>query len=82
MEAPDLIKLEPNPNIEEFKPGDTVRVSARVDRGQQNENPGIRRGRNTQQGKRPRSLFHRPQGNPTRLALSEPSCGTPRTWRA
>ncbi len=33
MEAPDLIKLEPNPNIEEFKPGDTVRVSARVTEG-------------------------------------------------
>ena len=33
MEAPNLISLEPNPNIEEFSPGDTVRVSARVTEG-------------------------------------------------
>lgn len=33
MEAPNLISLEPNPNIEEFRPGDTVRVSARVTEG-------------------------------------------------
>ena len=30
MEAPNLIPLERNPNIEEFRSGDTVRVSARV----------------------------------------------------
>ena len=33
MEAPDLIPLEPNPNIEQFQAGDTVRVSARVTEG-------------------------------------------------
>ncbi len=33
MEAPNLISLDPNPNIEEFRPGDTVRVSARVTEG-------------------------------------------------
>ena len=34
MEAYQLIELEPNPNIEEFRPGDTVRVSIRVTEGE------------------------------------------------
>lgn len=34
MEASQLISLEPNPNIEEFQPGDTVRVGIRVTEGQ------------------------------------------------
>ena len=33
MEASELIKLKPNPKIEEFSPGDTVRVSIRVTEG-------------------------------------------------
>ena len=33
MEAYELIELVPNPNIEEFQPGDTVRVSVRVTEG-------------------------------------------------
>jgi large subunit ribosomal protein L19 len=34
MEAADLVKLEPNPKIETFTPGDTVRVGIRVTEGQ------------------------------------------------
>ena len=34
MEAYQLIQLEPNPNIEEFQPGDTVRVEIRVTEGE------------------------------------------------
>ena len=34
MEAYELITLEPNPAIEEFRPGDTVRVSIRVTEGE------------------------------------------------
>ena len=34
MEAYELIKLEANPAIEEFQPGDTVRVSIRVTEGE------------------------------------------------
>ena len=33
MEAHELIKLEPNENIEEFQPGDTIRVGIRVVEG-------------------------------------------------
>ena len=33
MEAYELIQLEPNPNIEEFRPGDTVRVDIKVTEG-------------------------------------------------
>lgn len=33
MEAYELIELEPNPNIEEFQPGDTVRVDIKVTEG-------------------------------------------------
>ncbi len=33
MEAHELVELQPNPNIEEFQPGDTVRVSVRVREG-------------------------------------------------
>ena len=33
MDAHDLIALEPNPNIDDFNPGDTVRVSIRVSEG-------------------------------------------------
>ena len=33
MEAQQLIKVEPNPRVEEFGPGDTVRVSVRVTEG-------------------------------------------------
>ena len=33
MEAYELIQLEPNPNIEEFQPGDTVRVDIKVTEG-------------------------------------------------
>ena len=34
MEAADLVKLEPNPRVETFTPGDTVRVGIRVTEGQ------------------------------------------------
>ena len=34
MEAHELIQLEANPNIEEFQPGDTVRVEIRVTEGE------------------------------------------------
>ncbi len=34
MEAYELVKLTPNENIEEFQPGDTVRVGIRVTEGQ------------------------------------------------
>ena len=34
MEAHELVQLEPNPNIEEFQPGDTVRVEIRVTEGE------------------------------------------------
>ena len=34
MEAHQLVHLEPNPNIEEFQPGDTVRVEIRVTEGE------------------------------------------------
>jgi len=34
MEASEYIALEPNPEIEEFRPGDTVRVGIRVTEGQ------------------------------------------------
>ncbi len=33
MEAYELIQLEPNPNIEEFQAGDTVRVDIKVTEG-------------------------------------------------
>ena len=33
MEAYELITLEPNPNIEEFQAGDTVRVNIKVTEG-------------------------------------------------
>ncbi len=33
MEAYELIQLEPNPNIEEFQAGDTVRVNIKVTEG-------------------------------------------------
>ena len=33
MEAHELIKLEPNEDIEEFQPGDTVRVGIKVVEG-------------------------------------------------
>lgn len=33
MEAYELIPLEPNPNIEEFQSGDTVRVNIKVTEG-------------------------------------------------
>lgn len=33
MEAHDLINVTPNPAIEEFRPGDTVRVSIKVTEG-------------------------------------------------
>ena len=34
MEAHELVELEPNPEIEPFRPGDTVRVGTRVTEGQ------------------------------------------------
>lgn len=34
MEAHQLVQLKPNPNIEEFQPGDTVRVDIRVTEGE------------------------------------------------
>ena len=34
MEAYELVKLEPNPAIEDFQPGDTVRVSIKVTEGE------------------------------------------------
>lgn len=34
MEAYELIQLEPNPNIEEFQAGDTVRVNIKVTEGE------------------------------------------------
>ena len=33
MDAHDLIAIEPNPRIQEFRPGDTVRVSIKVIEG-------------------------------------------------
>ena len=33
MEAHELIDLKPNPEIDDFRPGDTVRVSSRVTEG-------------------------------------------------
>ena len=33
MDAQELIVIEPNPNVEEFRPGDTVKVSTRVTEG-------------------------------------------------
>ena len=34
MEASEYVVFEPNPEIEEFRPGDTVRVGIRVTEGQ------------------------------------------------
>ena len=34
MDAHHLVAVEPNPNVEEFNPGDTVRVSIRVTEGE------------------------------------------------
>ena len=34
MEAQSLIPVTPNPNVQEFRPGDTVRVSFRVKEGE------------------------------------------------
>ena len=34
MDAHHLIAIEPNPRVEEFRPGDTVRVSIRVTEGE------------------------------------------------
>ena len=34
MEAHDLISIEPNPRVEEFQPGDTVKVSTKVTEGE------------------------------------------------
>ena len=34
MDAHDLVAIEPNPEIDEFQPGDTVRVSIRVKEGE------------------------------------------------
>ena len=33
MDAHQLVEVEPNPKIQEFRPGDTVRVSIRVKEG-------------------------------------------------
>lgn len=33
MEAHELVALEPNPKVEDFQPGDTVKVSTRVKEG-------------------------------------------------
>ena len=33
MDAHHLVAVEPNPNVQDFKPGDTVRVSIRVTEG-------------------------------------------------
>ena len=33
MDAHDLIKIEPNPDVQDFRPGDTVRVSTQVFEG-------------------------------------------------
>ena len=33
MNARDVVALEPNPQIEEFKPGDTVKVNVRIREG-------------------------------------------------
>ena len=33
MDAHDLIEIEPNPNVDDFRPGDTVRVGTRVKEG-------------------------------------------------
>ena len=33
MDAHDLVAIEPNPNIEDFRTGDTVKVSVRVREG-------------------------------------------------
>ena len=33
MDAHDLIAIEPNPKVEEFRPGDTVKVSTKVKEG-------------------------------------------------
>ena len=33
MEAPDLVAIEPNPRVEDFRPGDTVKVSIKVKEG-------------------------------------------------
>ena len=33
MEAKDLVTIEPNPRVEEFSPGDTVRVGLRITEG-------------------------------------------------
>ena len=34
MDAQSLVNVEPNPNVQEFHPGDTVRVSIRVTEGE------------------------------------------------
>ena len=34
MDAHQLIQIEPNPNVDEFGPGDTVKVSTRVQEGE------------------------------------------------
>ena len=34
MEAQQLIELQPNPEIEDFRPGDTVRISSRITEGE------------------------------------------------
>ncbi|MDA1349595.1 MAG: 50S ribosomal protein L19, partial [Chloroflexi bacterium] len=34
MDAHHLIKLEPNPKVQDFRPGDTVRVDIKVTEGE------------------------------------------------
>ena len=34
MEANELVEIEVNPNVEDFRPGDTVRVGTRVTEGE------------------------------------------------
>ncbi len=34
MEASELVEIQANPNVEEFRPGDTVRVGIRVTEGE------------------------------------------------
>ena len=34
MEAREVVQLEPNPKIEDFRPGDTVKVSVRIREGE------------------------------------------------
>ena len=58
-----IIVIEPNPNIEDFRPGDTVRVSIKITEGDRRRTQVFPGGRDPQEGRGVGSLLHRSTSN-------------------